>query len=96
MKIRIYANYGVLAHEKQTVYATYRIGSCNEPVDVELPDDLDIGYNAADEMLITVDGINYMLDELLDAMPDTERPCLRWYDGHQNHRKELKVIKWYT
>lgn len=96
MKIRIYANYGVLGHEKQIVYATYRIGSCNEPVDVELIDDFDIRANIYDNALVNVCGVNYMLDDLLDAMPQTERPCLCWYDGYQYYRKELKVIKWYT
>lgn len=96
MKLRIYANYGVLAHEKQTVYATYRIGPCNKPVDVELLDDFDIRGNIYDNELVNVDGVDYLLDDLLDAMPKTERPCLRWYDGYQYYRKELKVIKWYT
>lgn len=40
MKTTIYANYGVLAHEKQTVYSTCPISDVHDKLTVEIPESL--------------------------------------------------------
>lgn len=66
--LRIYANYGVLSHEKQVVY-TYAntISDIYEEVYVEVPEGFKV-YDSADGLSIIIsasEGYDYMVDELL-------------------------------
>ena len=75
MKTTIYANYGMLAAEKRCVYTTTKSDAIvSEPIDVIIPDEYVSGRNAADELLITVDGCNYTLRDLLSD--DNDEPCI--------------------
>ena len=96
MKTTIYANYGVLAHEYQTVYtatAPHGHAKVSEPVIVEIPDDFKPYHNDTGEVVVNVPGIPwpYTLDEVLAAV-NGEQPGLRWYDGHKEHRVALEII----
>lgn len=96
MKTTIYANYGVLAHEYQTIYtvtAPHGHAKVSEQVIVEIPDDFKPYHNEAGEVVVNVPGMPwpYMLGEVLAAV-DGELPGLRWYDGRKWHRVALEVI----
>lgn len=91
MKLKAFANYGVLAHEKKVLFtadlpsgkATY-----SEEVEIMLPEGFDISENASGEQLITVpDGIIYLANEILNGYE--ESPALSWYDaeGKLHHKK---------
>ena len=75
MKTTIYANYGLLAAEKRCVYSTTKSDAIvSDPIDVIIPDEYISGRNAANELLITVDGCNYALRDLLSD--DNNDPCI--------------------
>lgn len=81
MIVKIYANYGVLAHEKETVYTTapHEHATLSEPVTVTIPDSLNPCTNEAGEILVTLDGTVYRLFEVLANAGD--KPVIRWFDG---------------
>lgn len=77
VQVTIYAQYGVLGHEKHPVYAFGRSEICDEVI-VEIPCELIIGYNACNDILLRLGGMIYPLFEALTNAGD--RPALRWYD----------------
>lgn len=81
MIVKIYANYGVLAHEKETVYtiAPHENATVSEPVTVTIPESVNPCKNEAGEIIVTLDGMAYLLSEVLTNAGN--RPVLRWYDG---------------
>lgn len=93
MKTTIYANYGVLAHEKQTIYTTAPTDEAvhSEPVTVDIPDSFKPGKNALDMILVEIDGKNYLLAEVLCHRDD--KPCISWYDGAHSHYVTLPIIE---
>lgn len=93
MKTTIYANYGVLAHEKEVIYTTAPTdyATVSEPITVEIPESFKPGKNALDMILVEIDGKNYLLDEVLTNRGDD--PCISWYDGREFHFVCLSVIK---
>lgn len=93
MKTTIYANYGVLAHEKQTIYTTAPTDEAvySEPITVDIPESFKPGENAFGIVLVEIDGSNWLLGDVLDSRDD--KPCISWYDGPRSkHWKMLKVI----
>ena len=96
MKTTIYANYGVLAHEYQTVYtatAPHGHAKVSEQVIVEIPDDFKPYHNEIGEVIVNVPGMPwpYTLAEVLTTI-NGDAPGLCWYDSHQSHRVALEVI----
>jgi hypothetical protein len=81
MIVKIYANYGVLAHEKETVYTTapHEYATVSEPVTVTIPESVTPRENEAGEIIVTLDGTAYLLCEVLTNAGD--KPVIRWYDG---------------
>lgn len=77
VEVTIYAQYGVLGHEKHPVYAFGRSEICDE-VTVEIPGELIIGRNAYNDILLRLGCMVYRLSEALTNAED--RPALRWYD----------------
>lgn len=62
MKIKLYEGWGVLAHEKQPVYTVNcPVSDAYNLVEVELPHVT--GANYYGELLITLDGTQYLLHE---------------------------------
>lgn len=93
MKTTIYANYGVLAHEKEVVYTTAPTdyATVSEPITVEIPETFHPCENVIGQVLLTIDGSDYLLDEVLTNRGDD--PCISWYDGQEFHFVCPRVIK---
>ena len=85
MKVKIYDNYGVLAHEKQHVYTTApeATATVSEPFYIIIPDSMTPYITAAGQVALNVpDGYNpYLLSELLFTANDG-MPVLSWIDRH--------------
>ncbi len=81
MKTTIYANYGVLAHEKQTAYTVrpHAAATLSEPVTVSIPESVNPCTNEAGEILVTLDGTVHLLSEVLTNAGD--KPVIHWFDG---------------
>lgn len=92
MKTTIYANYGILAHEKQTIYTTAPtdLATVSEPVTVEIPARFAPGLNGFDEVVLTIGNTDYLLGEILSHQGN--KPALRWYDGNAYHWALLNVV----
>jgi hypothetical protein len=89
MEITIYANYGLLGHEKSPVYKQDKIGDINEKVDIVLPDELNPKENEYGEITVELSGARYPLNGMLRAGKD-DKPILVWYDGEKPRTMELK------
>lgn len=91
MTIKGYANYGVLAHEKQTIFtvaAPHPRTKVAEKVEITIPDGWEVSENATGEKLIgTPDGKTYLADEIISSYGDS--PVLSWFDGNNSHRIKL-------
>ena len=80
----VYASYGVLAHEKEPVYCSGILSEVYDEVEVEIPDELIADENNLDELILTLDGREYLLHEVLSNRGD--KPVLSWYaNGHHKH-----------
>lgn len=81
MIVKIYANYGVLAHEKETVYTTvpHEHATLSEPVLIDLPASVNPRENAAGEILVDLNGMPYLLSEVLGGRKGDV--ALKWFDG---------------
>ena len=76
MKTTIYENYGVLAAEKRCTYSTTKSDAIvSDPIDVIIPDQYVAGRNGTGEILIVINGTNYLLRELL-VDDDEGEPCI--------------------
>lgn len=77
-----FANYGVLAHEKETVFtASNASGSAvtSDEVEITLPDGWETAENCAGELLICGPAGDFLANQILASQND--KPMLRWYDG---------------
>lgn len=92
MTFKGYANYGVLAHENQTLFTAYAPAAradYAEEVEYTIPEGWETSENAAGELLLTLDGkTHYLVQELLSSWGD--KPVFVWYDGEKGHRQELE------
>lgn len=90
-----YANYGVLAHEKQTIFTAPNPHSQavhSERAEIELPEGFKLSFNTMQEPIITApNGIDYTANEILDSWGD--KPVFVWYDGNKERRTECKYTK---
>lgn len=94
MTTTIYANYGVLAHEKQTVYTTNPISDVCDKLTVEIPASLNPYITVMDEVGIEPDnsGCNGLSEVLTTTTGN--RPAVRYCDREGNkHIVALTVIK---
>ena len=82
MEVKLYKNFGVLAHEKEPVY-TYFVpaATAHDRVTVDIPQIS--GTNEYDEPLVSLHGRDYPLHDVLATVDDA--PALRWYDGQTYH-----------
>lgn len=94
MKTTIYANYGVLAHEKQTVYSTSPISEVYDKLTVEIPASLNPYTTVLREVGIEPD--NARCNGLSEVLTTTKgnRPAVRYcdYDG-KLHIVALTIIE---
>ena len=81
MIVKIYANYGVLAHEKETVYtiAPHEHATLSEPILIDLPASVNPRENAAGEILVDLNETPYLLSEVLGGRKGDV--VLKWFDG---------------
>lgn len=96
MKVTIYANFGVLAHEYQIIYtatAPHRHAKVAEQVTVEIPDEYQPYETATGEVALSLPGMSwtYLLSEVLGSMD--RLPAITWFDGQHTHRKMLRVAE---
>ena len=90
MKIKLYKNYGVLAHEKELIYTYFMPASeVHDRVIVDIPQV--VGMNSYDEPMVSLDGSNYHLQDVLTTVNDA--PALRWYDGRAYHIVILPIVE---
>lgn len=90
MKIKLYKNYGVLAHEKDLFYTYFTPASVvYDRVMVDIPQV--VGMNVYNEPIVSLDGRDYPLQAVLTAVDYA--PALRWYDGQGYRFVILLVVK---
>ena len=90
MEIKLYKNYGLLAHEKEPVYTYFiPVAAAHDLVTVDIPQIS--GMNEYDEPIVSLDGMDYPLYDVLSTVDDA--PALRWYDGQTYHTIPLTEKK---
>lgn len=90
MEIKLYKNYGLLAHEKEPVYTYFiPVSAAHDLVTVDIPQIS--GVNEYDEPLVSLDGRDYPLYDVLATVDDAL--VLRWYDGQTYHAIPLTEKK---
>lgn len=67
MKLDIYANYGMLANEKRTIYTLAPDAETTEKASVIIPDHLIGGENVYGDLLISFGGVEYLLTDVLTS-----------------------------
>lgn len=90
-----WANYGVLAHERRTIYTAgspEATATFSEEVVFVVPEKWETAENEAGELLLSPDGETYYMPYQLLSYRDG-KPCLRWFDGTQKHWVVLKYSK---
>ena len=92
MDVKIYANYGVLAHEKQPVYTTApeATATVSEPFYIIIPDAMKPYVTEGGQIaLILPDGFGpYLLAECLATGQD-DMPVITWIDKNEERRVYL-------
>lgn len=75
-----YVNYGVMAHEKQTLFTMEPCeDGVSEKIELYIPDEFELTENQTRSILVnTPDGTCYMLHEILSSKDDN--PIFRWWD----------------
>lgn len=89
--VRGYANYGVLAHEKQIIFTAGRPhaqATTSDEVEITLPDGWSAEENKIGGLMICGPAGDYLADEILSSWGDA--PVLSWFDGESSHRVELQ------
>lgn len=82
MEIKLYKNFGVLAHEKEPVYTYFTpAAAAHDRVAVDIPQ-VSV-MNEYDEPLVSLDVRDYPLHDVLTTVDDS--PALLWYDGQTYH-----------
>lgn len=95
MKATIYANYGVLAHEYQTIYtasAPHCHATVSDKLEIEIPEEFNPYLNDTEDIVITIPGMPwpYRLEEVIGDADGF--PAICWYDGGKNHRVMLRIV----
>ncbi len=93
MKTTIYANYGILAHEYQTIYTTTPTDEavCSEPITVDIPESFEPWKDRFDRVMVTIKGKPcYLCDALYHR---NNKPCISWFDGVHLRYTALPIIK---
>lgn len=95
MKCTIYANYGLLGHEKETVCHTAN-SAISDALTVEIPETL-APYMAVCgiAVMLPVNGkpAPYRLNDVLAADRRTNKPVIRWYDGNKRQTVALEIVE---
>lgn len=90
MKVKLYKNYGVLAHEKESLYTYLKPASdVYDRVKVDVP--YIVGVGDYGEYLVLLGGEVYTLQDVLSTVDGA--PALRWYDGQSYHDVILQTVE---
>ena len=93
MKTTIYANYGVLAHEKQMIYTTSpeTTAKFSEPVIVTIPEKFKPYETECSGIAVMLpdQSIPYLLSECLSGKND--KPILTWYDATSRSHSYIEL-----
>lgn len=92
MKVRIFANYGVLGHEKVPVYSVSC--PCTEAYDeliVELPDQYFVGQNMYGNILVEIDNETYEFARMLKDHDGV--PALAVFEYYRYKYIDLKIVE---
>lgn len=87
IEMTIYANYGLLAHEKQVIFSAAPLCDIADALRVVVPNIS--GVNAIGDPIITIDGTDYLLGELLTSI--NGKPALRWVANGSRHTRMLTI-----
>lgn len=94
-KLTGYANYGVLAHEKQIIFTVdnkHPHAAVSDKIEMIIPDDFAVSASVSGDILIdTPDGTTYSPKDIISSWGD--KPALIWFDGERNHRQTLEWEK---
>ena len=87
--VKMYATYGVIAHEKQPVYTLDRpCGEIYDAYTLTAPEGWSFAESVSGDTLVeSPDGTTYTGAEILTNWGDV--PCFCWYDGHSDRRVML-------
>lgn len=88
IEMTIYANYGLLAHEKRVIFSVAPLCDIADALRVVVPNVSDV--NAIGDPIITLDGTDYLLGELLTSVND--KPALRWIANGIRRTQMLTII----
>ena len=88
IEMTIYANYGLLAHEKRVSFSVAPLCDIADALRVVVPNVS--GVNTVGDPIITLDGTDYLLGELLTSIND--KPALRWVANGSYHTRMLTII----
>lgn len=90
--IKAIANYGVLAHEKETVYTfktPHRHADYSEEIEIYVPEEYKISQNYLEEYLIDVPtGETFILTEILTNK--NEKPTIIWQHNNKYYSKNFE------
>lgn len=91
--IKAIANYGVLAHENETVYTLYgshQYSDVSEEVEVCIPEEFVVFKNDLGQYLVDVPtGEKFLLQEVLGCK--NGNPAICWYSGIKYHEIVLEA-----
>lgn len=89
--IKAYANYGVLAHEYQTIFTAsnpHPYATVSDKIEITIPDGWTVSESVSGSLLIdSPDGQTYLADEIISHFGGD--PILSWYDGIKENRIKL-------
>lgn len=93
-ELKIYANYGVLAHEKETIYTAHApeaTAKVSKEVTVYVPEGFEACEGYLGNILINSDKLDFTYD-LADILgSNDDKPCFTWFDGHKNNGVMLRI-----
>lgn len=87
--IKGFANYGVLAHEKETIFTISgkaETAAVSEKIEITIPSEYKIAESAYGDILIDIPGAGAYPAQKVISSKKSE-PVLRWYDGKEHSVK---------
>lgn len=93
MTATIFANYGVIGHEKEVVYKTAPIeGAVSDKIIVDIPPELSLSHNSYGEAIVKWGDCWFILNGVLES-DDDGSPYIAIPSKHYNMRCKLKLVE---
>ena len=93
-KIKVYASYGVLAHEKQPFYSQYPASDIYDELYISVPEGWE-AWEAENGRIIVKKhgGFTYTLDEVL-TNTRTGKPVFQWVENFgETHSAHVEIVE---